>query len=476
MKRLFSFICISLALSLLPPGAASAEEREINLANTICTVYFTGVGCSHCAQTDPVILEELPKKYPNLVVIEYEIYQAKENAPLLLEYDQAYGSGLGIPLIISDQGHLAGDRPILENVDSFLEKSKGLCPLIDGSSLTFEDLDLASLPGQPKIWTKDKVLIREGKEPSVNDELLKGFLLGHQGKASLKWITDPRPVPLSGKSISFDRAMRTGGWLFQWNGEGLGEAPAETIHGGDPFLDIVTPEEPHPQLTLAKVLSLAAVDAVNPCALAVLTLMLIAILTYNPRKRRNILLAGLAFSASVLVMYLIYGLVIIRFFQLVQALTSVRLWLYKILGTVAVILGILNIKDFLAYKPGGLGTEMPLGLRPKVKKIISGVTSPKGAAVVGAFVTVFLLPCTIGPYIICGGILCPLSLLEALPWLLLYNIIFILPMLVITIVSYAGFTTVEKVSGWKDKNIRYLHLIAGLIIFGLGLAMLLGWV
>ncbi|GAG48195.1 unnamed protein product, partial [marine sediment metagenome] len=48
------------------------------------------------------------------------------------------------------------------------------------------------------------------------------------------------------------------------------------------------------ELTLLQITSLAAIDAVNPCALAVLTLMLIAILTYNPKKKINILLAGFA--------------------------------------------------------------------------------------------------------------------------------------------------------------------------------------
>ena len=230
------------------------------------------------------------------------------------------------------------------------------------------------------------------------------------------------------------------------------------------------------ELTIAKILSLAAVDAVNPCALAVLSLMLIAIITYNPKNRKNIILAGTAFSLSVFVMYLFYGLVIIKFFQVVQALTSVRLLLYKILGGIAIILGILNIKDFFYYKPGGLGTEMPMFLRPKVKKIISGITSPKGAFTIGAFVTVFLLPCTIGPYVIAGGLLSAFELMMVVPWLLLYNFIFILPMLAITLVVYAGIKKVEDVSEWKDKNIKYLHLISGIIIFLLGLAMFMGWV
>lgn len=229
-------------------------------------------------------------------------------------------------------------------------------------------------------------------------------------------------------------------------------------------------------LTLTKIASLAGVDAVNPCAIAVLTLMLVAILTYNPKKKREVLWAGLAFICSVFVMYMFYGLVIINFFKIAQVLTSIRLMLYKILGVVAVILGLLNIKDFLWYKPGGLLREMPMSLRPKAKKIIKGVTSPKGAFVVGAFVTVFLLPCTIGPYVIASGILSAMELLKTLPWLLVYNIIFVIPMLLIVLLVYKGISTVEDVSGWKDKNIKHLHLIAGTIMLLLGMAMFFGWV
>jgi cytochrome c biogenesis protein CcdA len=158
----------------------------------------------------------------------------------------------------------------------------------------------------------------------------------------------------------------------------------------------------------------------------------------------------------------------------VEAIAGIRLYLYKILGVAAIILGILNIKNFLRYKPGGLATEMPISWRPKVKRITSAVTSTKGAFIVGIFVTIFLLPCTIGPYVIAGGILSVISLLETIPWLVLYNLVFVLPMLAITFVIYIGYTTVENVSGWKERNIRYLHLIAGIIMFLLGVAMLFG--
>jgi len=289
---------------------------------------------------------------------------------------------------------LLGDFPILRNFkDTISSMERNPCPLIDGSSVPYKELDCDTVPGRPEI------LVGENK----------------------------------------------------------------TAAGGGSCDEI--PQE----LTLTKILSLAVVDSINPCAIAVLALMLIAIMSYNPKKRMKVLFAGLAFTLSVFIMYIIYGLVIIKFFQLVQLLTGIRVWLYKILGLGAVVLGVLNIRDFFGYKPGRLATEMPLMLRPKVKKIISKVTSPKGAFIVGIFVTLFLLPCTIGPYIIAGGILSALELFKTLPWLLIYNLVFVLPMIIITLVVYLGFTTVENVSGWKDKNIKWLHLVAGIIMALLGI-------
>jgi hypothetical protein len=49
-------------------------------------------------------------------------------------------------------------------------------------------------------------------------------------------------------------------------------------------------------------------------------------------------------------------------------------------------------------------------------------------------------------------------------------------MIIITFVVYNGVKRVEDVSAWKDKNIKLLHLVAGIIIFLLGLGMLLGLV
>ncbi|MEM4152533.1 MAG: hypothetical protein QXK80_00210 [Candidatus Pacearchaeota archaeon] len=228
-------------------------------------------------------------------------------------------------------------------------------------------------------------------------------------------------------------------------------------------------------LTLPTILGLAAADAVNPCELAVLTLALIAILTRYPRERKKVLRVGLAFTAAIFLMYFIYGLVLINVFKGLTAIAGIKLWLYRFLGIIGIVLGLLNIKDFFAYGALGMVTEVPRKWRPTMKNIIASITSAKGAFVTGLIVALFLTPCTMGPYIICCGLLEPLSIIETIPWLLLYNIIFVLPMIAITLIIYFGFTTIDVVYGWRERNIRVLHLIAGIILVIIGLALLFGW-
>lgn len=226
-------------------------------------------------------------------------------------------------------------------------------------------------------------------------------------------------------------------------------------------------------ITLLRIITLALADAINPCALAVMTMVLVAILLENPEKRHKVLIGGLAFTLAVFVGYFFYGLIIIQLFKSFVGFTSaIYPYVTNGLAGLAILLGLFNIKDYIKYKPGGIATEMPLRFRPKVKELIKKITSPAGAFVIGIFVTLFLLPCTIGPYIIAGGSLSALSFIQTIPWLILYNLIFIIPMIAITIIVYVGLTEVDKVSAWKEKNIKYIHLVTGLLLVVLGIAII----
>jgi len=229
--------------------------------------------------------------------------------------------------------------------------------------------------------------------------------------------------------------------------------------------------------TFGRITLLAIADSVNPCAIAVLAMILMAILIKNPEKRKKVLLTGLIFVLAVYIGYLIYGLIIVQFFKTFAGLLRGGSgYVYNGLAILAMIIGALNIKDFFYYKKGGIATEMPLFLRPKLKRIISEITSPIGAFIIGFLVTLFLLPCTIGPYIVASGLISELGFLKTIPWLLYYNLIFVIPMLLITLITYWGFTRVEDVSAWKERNIKKLHLIAGILLFLVGLGLLTGWI
>ena len=68
-------------------------------------------------------------------------------------------------------------------------------------------------------------------------------------------------------------------------------------------------------LTLGKITLLAIADSINPCAIAVLAMILMSILIQNPDKKKKVLLGGLSFIAAVFIGYFIYGTIIIQLFQ-----------------------------------------------------------------------------------------------------------------------------------------------------------------
>lgn len=119
--------------------------------------------------------------------------------------------------------------------------------------------------------------------------------------------------------------------------------------------------------------------------------------------------------------------------------------------------------------------EVPLSWRPKMKELIRGITSPLGGFVTGLVVSLFLLPCTSGPYVVILGLLASkTSLAKAWLYLVFYNLIFVLPMLAIVLAMRWGISP-EKAESWRQQKIRLLHLIAGLVLVILGLAIIFGW-
>lgn len=228
------------------------------------------------------------------------------------------------------------------------------------------------------------------------------------------------------------------------------------------------------QLTIPVVIGAAAVDALNPCAFAVLIILMSAALAIANKKKA--LWFGLAFTASIYISYFLIGL---GLFSAIQA-TGISHTFYIIVTILAVIVGLLNVKDYFWYGKGVL-MEVPRKWRPAMKKLLKSATSPLGAFFIGFLVSLFELPCTGGPYIVILGLLAQQVTREVgIAYLLLYNLVFVLPLVILSIVIYKGLSTTEKLESIRQKKLRILHLIAGILMLAIAAAMILsitkGWV
>ncbi|MFC1686078.1 cytochrome c biogenesis protein CcdA [Nanoarchaeota archaeon] len=219
------------------------------------------------------------------------------------------------------------------------------------------------------------------------------------------------------------------------------------------------------KLTFTAIISAAVVDAINPCAFAVLIILLTTVLASGNRRRA--LFAGLAFIVSIYISYFLMGL---GLYTAINAVSFVKA-IYIIAASLALLLGLFNLKDYLWYGRWFV-MEVPMSWRPRMRALIMSVTSIPGAFLIGFVISLFLLPCTSGPYIVILSLLAKTATKNvAILWLLLYNLIFILPMLIITFVVYFGLSDPEKLNEIRKKKIKVLHLIAGVILLLLGIGM-----
>jgi len=222
-------------------------------------------------------------------------------------------------------------------------------------------------------------------------------------------------------------------------------------------------------LTLPALLGAAAVDAVNPCAFAVLTLMLGTLLVASKHKRtRRVLLSGMAFTVAVFICYVLMG------FGLFGALevAGLQQGVYLFAGILAIVVGGWNLKD--AIIPNILpNIEVPKAWHGRIERISSAVTSPLGAFTAGCLVSWMLLPCTSGPYLVVLGMLGDTAThAEAVVLILIYNAIFVIPFIAITFALAFGIARPYQIENWRRKHKRTLHLATGIFMLLLGIVVL----
>lgn len=219
--------------------------------------------------------------------------------------------------------------------------------------------------------------------------------------------------------------------------------------------------------TLTTVVVTGAIDSVNPCAIGVLILM-ISVLLAGKKTLRSMLLYGGLYILAVFATYLLAGLGLIFFFSSIPLL--VTQYLSIAVGVLIIGAGILEIKDFFWYGRG-FSLQIPAPLAKKIH-IYSQRTTVPGVIALGVFVSAVELPCTGAPYLAIITLLSQYFDFTALLLLILYNIIFVLPLVVI-LLAVAGGKKLQDIQRWKQANRPYMRLFIGLLLIAMGWLLML---
>jgi len=224
-------------------------------------------------------------------------------------------------------------------------------------------------------------------------------------------------------------------------------------------------------LTIA---SAGLLDGINPCAFATL-IFFISYLTLVGRKRKEILYVSMGFSGAVFVTYLLIGFGIFSFVQHLSFLPLFSRIVYILTIVFALVLGILSLYDYVQLKrgrPSEMKLQLPDFLKKRVHQTIrkESKSTHYFLAAIGAGFVVSLLEFTCTGQVYLPTILfvtnIPSLRASALFYLILYNVMFIVPLLIIFGVVYWGVTS-EQLAFFLKKRASSIKLCTALLFFAL---------
>jgi cytochrome c biogenesis protein CcdA len=212
----------------------------------------------------------------------------------------------------------------------------------------------------------------------------------------------------------------------------------------------------------------AVIDSINPCAFGVL-IFLLSFLLETTKKPSKLLLHGLVYIAAVFITYFSAGLILL---PIIDTLGSISTFLYVVLGVMVIIAGLLEIKDYFWYGKGPSLTLLP-GADKRVKMYSEKISkSVGGAFALGVFVALVELPCTGAVYL---AVLSLMTLsgvnISNVLFLVIYNLIFVAPLLFILFSMYFG-VSADKFEHWRKEHRGLMRLFIGLVLVAMGLWMI----
>jgi hypothetical protein len=238
-----------------------------------------------------------------------------------------------------------------------------------------------------------------------------------------------------------------------------------------PFLGTITVNLTALSLPVLTIV-LGAVDSANPCSIFILFILLSLLVHSHSRKR--MILVGVIFIFFSGLWYFLFMFILLRTFGALEAGI-----LSLLVGTIAIIFGIFNIKDFFFPKKGA-SLSIPQDKKPGLyKQMREIVKTPSVLAAIGG--TVFLAV-TVNLFELLCSLQWPLYYIARLSqynypditnytYMLFYNIVYVIPLFVILLLFVFSISRM-KISERQGQNLK---LFSGIMIFSFGVLFIIDY-
>ncbi len=224
--------------------------------------------------------------------------------------------------------------------------------------------------------------------------------------------------------------------------------------------------------SLFGVIAAGLVDGINPCAFATLVFFL-SLLTVLKRTRMQIALVGGVFTFSVFLTYFLVGIGVFSGLQWLASVSWLTSGVYFISGLLALLLGVLSLRDARLASLRQF-KAMALQLSDAQKRMIQKIISTKsrkmaligGTFLIGSTISLIELGCTGQVYLPTITFVLKTTGIKLLSfiYLLLYNFMFILPLVMIFLFSLFGVTS-EKFSSVFKRHFLSLKITMAVLFF-----------
>lgn len=238
------------------------------------------------------------------------------------------------------------------------------------------------------------------------------------------------------------------------------------------------------QITFWAIVGAGLVDGINPCAFAVIVFF-ISFLTVYKYSRKEILIVGIAYCVAVFCAYLLLGVGLFKFLYAMRGFTYVIKAFYILTAGLCLVFFVLGIYDFCLYaktkKSDGMLLQLPLSLKTRIHKIMGFFLRDKSkstwrltlsALAVGFGVSLVEAVCTGQVYVpTCVLIMKdPSFRVQAMFYLVLYNLMFIVPLVSVFVLALLGCES-KKFNDFLKNHLGVMKILLCGVFFGLFLLL-----